>query len=108
MRMLLRPYLSLLIIVPTDSNSSNVLKEMVEEVNNTQVEEKDILSYQVYHYDYREKVFELAEKYETRVAAQKRQSVLGNLEGKKKELFSGNIDRRNQDIGCRKVAEIGL
>jgi len=96
------------IIVPTDSNTSYVLKEMVEEVNNTQVEEKDILSYQVYHYDYREKVFELAEKYETRVAAQKRQSVLGNLEGKKKELFSGNIDRRNQDIGCRKVAEVSL
>ena len=42
------------------------LEKMVREVNATQVDVKDQLSDHVYHYDAKEKVFELAEKFDAR------------------------------------------
>ena len=49
---LLRPYLSLLIIVPdTNGMEVNQLKEMVECVNKTEVVECEILSDNVYYYE---------------------------------------------------------
>lgn len=52
MRMPLRPYLSLCILVPDlGQYSREELAKMVKEVNQTQVEEEEILSYQVYYYD---------------------------------------------------------
>ena len=52
MKMPLRPYLSLCILVPDQGQYSRFeLARMVREVNQTQVEEDEILSYQVYYYD---------------------------------------------------------
>ncbi|MEG1362741.1 MAG: DUF5688 family protein [Lachnospiraceae bacterium] len=50
---LLRPYLSLFIIVPT-KDRSDIIKytHMVLEVNTEQVEEEEILSDHAYYYDW--------------------------------------------------------
>lgn len=51
-RTLLRPYLSLLIILPeSKSVSKRDLTALVREVNDTQLEEEEILSDRVYYYD---------------------------------------------------------
>ncbi len=68
------------------------LEKMVREVNATQVDVKDQLSDHVYHYDSKEKVFELAEKFDARkrekTAERKaeKDSVLKDLSAEKKEV----------------------
>lgn len=61
------------------------LEGMVKEVNETQVAPEDLLTDSVYHYDSKDKVFELAEKYEERMASKQRESVIDKLDGKKRE-----------------------
>ncbi len=77
------------ILVP-DKGQMNFheLENMVKEVNATQVEPKDRLSDHVYHYDVKEKVFELAEKYDARKKEKhaEKDSVLKDLSAKKKEI----------------------
>ena len=49
---LLRPYLSLFIIVAKKTGiTANRLKDMVCEINNTQVLKEDLLSYNIYQYE---------------------------------------------------------
>ena len=72
-----------------------LLKEMVQDVNANEVDPKDRLSDNVYHYDAKERIFELAEKYERRMEEKSRdkmqdknkdrRSVLSELENKQKE-----------------------
>ena len=51
MRMPLRPYLSLLLLLPDDGqNEYAFYRQMVEEVNTTQVEPEEVLSYSLYRY----------------------------------------------------------
>ncbi|WP_199704105.1 DUF5688 family protein [Butyrivibrio sp. XB500-5] len=64
------------------------LEGMVKEVNETQVAPEDLLTDSVYHYDSKDKVFELAEKYEERMASKQRESVIDKLDGKKRETIS--------------------
>ena len=64
------------------------LEDMVKEVNATQVAPEDLLTDSVYHYDSRDRVFELAEKYEERMASKQLGSVLDNLDGKRREAPS--------------------
>jgi len=67
------------------------LEDMVKEVNETQVEPKDRLSDHVYHYDSKEKIFEIADKFEARKkekSAEKKAdkgSVLKDLSVEKKD-----------------------
>ena len=58
------------------------LKAMVEEVNATQVAPEEKLTDNVYHYDSKDHVFELAEKFEK----EEKSSVLGDLKAKKDEV----------------------
>lgn len=52
---LLRPYLSLLIVVPeSKSPVKQDLEEMVREINETQVEEEEVLSDRVYYFSRKE------------------------------------------------------
>lgn len=51
-----------------------------KQVNDTCLSPNERLSYNVYHYDHKDKVFEIAEKYEERMKAKQKQSVLGNLD----------------------------
>ena len=69
------------------------LENMVKEVNATQVAPADKLTDSVYHYDSKEKIFELGEKFverqnEREEAAEKEEkgSVLGELKAKKEEV----------------------
>ena len=70
------------------------LKEMVQEVNATEVSPEEKLSDNVYHYDSKEHIFELAEKFEARQQekeaaidekAEDKGSVLKDLKDKQKE-----------------------
>lgn len=53
------------------------LENMVQAINETQVEPEDRLSDHVYHYDSREKVFEMAEAFEERMAVKETAAVYG-------------------------------
>lgn len=97
------------IIIPNDnSHDISDLKQMVKEVNDTQLLPSEKLSYNVYHYDHKDKVFELAEKYQERMKAKEKQSVLGNLDAKKSEILGGNSLKRTPDIGSRKYQGASL
>ena len=72
----------------------NDLKSMVEDVNATQAAPEEKLTDSVYHYDSKEHIFELAEKFEARQQAkeadissekEEKGSVLGDLKAKKDE-----------------------
>ncbi len=80
------------LLVPDDGTVKfRDLEAMVHEVNETQVAPNERLSDNVYHYDAQDKVFELAEKFEDRVAEkaadkEERGSVLKDLDKKAKEV----------------------
>ena len=78
----------------------NHLEDMVKQVDETEVAPEDLLTDSVYHYDSKEKVFELAEKYEERVANRKRESTLDKLQEK-------SHDHIAKDIGSRPIARGG-
>jgi len=55
---LLRPYLSLFLILKEEEDMDiGFIKDMVAEVNSTQVEPEEVLSDSVYHYNKSEQVF---------------------------------------------------
>ena len=55
MRMPLRPYLSLLILIPERYGmDKRRLQEMVKEINRTEVENEEVLSDNVYYYSRKE------------------------------------------------------
>lgn len=85
-----------LLIVPDNGQMDlGQLQDMVREVNATQVAPEEKLTDNVYHYDSKEKVFELGEKFverqnekEAGVSEEKSEkgSVLGDLKAKKDEV----------------------
>lgn len=82
----------LLFLPAKDGPDLDHLKGMVREVNDSQVEPKDRLSYQVYYYSKEEKTIELADKAVQRKlekekkTPEKESSVLSKLENRKKEV----------------------
>ena len=77
-----------LIVPDKGERSCAELENMVKEVNSTQVDIQDQLSDKVYHYDSKEHIFELAEKYEKRVFDKEidaEKSVVKDLKDKAKE-----------------------
>lgn len=83
------------LVMPDDGCvNAQELKAMVTEVNDTQVAPEDILTYEVYHYDATEKVFEKAESFDERQAAKKQEktkekdekSLLKDLKQKQKSV----------------------
>ena len=95
-RMLLRPYLSLFLIVKDDGEmKAELLRNMVQQINRTELIPEDKLSDNVYHYDSKEHIFELAEKFEARqkekmagieMKADSRDSVIKDMKSKQKEV----------------------
>ena len=78
------------IVVPDDGNMDfKALLAMVTEINATEVDTRDKLTDQVYHYDVTDKVFEKASRYEDRKQekekSHEKKSVLEKLEEKKDE-----------------------
>ena len=92
-------------------NSSFCLQELeaiVREVNDTVLDPSEFLSNNVYHYDHRDKVFELAEKYVERTSEKENLSVLAALYGKQNDTIRNSPSKRIQDIGSRKIQGISL
>jgi hypothetical protein len=76
-----------LIIPDRGETDSKQLETIVRQVNNDEVKPEDKLSDNVYHYDSKEKVFELADKYMERQAEKEEKgSVLGEIKAKKGEI----------------------
>ena len=73
------------IAVPTENKDYKGLESMVKQINEMQVAKEEQLSDHVYHYDAKEKVFELASKHEERMHSKEKGSLLGKLAEKKKE-----------------------
>ena len=85
---MLKSYLSLLILVPDNGKMDyRELEKMVHEVNETQVRPTERLSDNVYHYDSKEKIFELASKTDARRKERpvEKDSVLKDLSAEKME-----------------------
>lgn len=77
------------LLFPDDGETEvGALQAMVREINANEVQPRDRLSDQVYHYDAGEKVFELGEKFEARKAEKdkmnEKSSVLEELRSKQK------------------------
>ena len=87
-----------ILLVPDNGEmAADQLRDMVREVNATQVSPEEKLTDNVYHYDSREHVFELAEKFEARQQekdakidekSEEHGSVLKDLKDKQKEAAS--------------------
>ena len=90
------------ILLVRDDGTFNInhLEDMVKQVNETEVAPEDLLTDSVYHYDSKEKIFELAEKYEERTASRKRESTLDKLQEKSRDNIA-------KDIGSRPIARGG-
>lgn len=82
------------LLLPDDGQmKATELKDMVSSINGDVVDPKDVLTDQVYHFDSKERVFELAEKFEARQAeleqlSNGRASVLKDLKDKQKDISS--------------------
>lgn len=81
-----------LIVPDKDFVQLDDLKAMVKEVNATEVSAQDKLTDSVYHYDSQDKVFELADKFEQRVAEKEqtrdKKSIIAELKEKKEQIAS--------------------
>lgn len=80
-----------LLVKDNGQMTAKELENMVKEVNATQVEPADQLTDHVYHYDSQNHIFEMADKFEERMReaehdAADKDSVLGDLKEKKKEI----------------------
>ena len=86
-----------ILLVPDNGDkAADDLRDMVREVNATQVSPEEKLTDNVYHYDSKEHIFELAEKFEARQQekaeaqidekSEEHGSVLKDLKDKQKEV----------------------
>ncbi len=76
--------------------TADQLEAMVKDVNATQVAPEDRLTDHVYHYDSEEHVFEMADKYEQRMAEKAspgKDSVLNDLKAKKEKAAKEVTDK---------------
>ena len=89
---LLRPYLSLLILVRDNGQmSAEELQNMVKDVNASQVSPEEQLTDHAYHYDSKDHIFEMADQYESRMREKEmdiaeKDSLIGDLKAKKDEV----------------------
>ena len=93
----------MLILPDNDKISLDGLKSMVYEVNNTVLDQTEFLSNNVYHYDHKEKIFEIADKYVERMNAKAKNSVIDSLKEKKNNVMKKGLLNREHEIGSRKI-----
>ena len=91
-----------ILVLDNGGGDFHELENMVQEVNATQVDPKDKLSDKVYHYDSKDKVFELAEKFDARKKekdrVEEKGSVLKELESGKKEAHGLSKDKDKKPV----------
>ena len=85
----------ILLVKDTGDRMADELRNMVKHINKTELRPEEILSDNVYHYDSKEHIFELAEKFEARqkekmkgieMKADSRDSVIKDMKSKQKEV----------------------
>ena len=85
----------ILIVKDDGEMKAELLRNMVQQINRTELMPEDKLSDNVYHYDSKEHIFELAEKFEARqkekmkgieMKADGRDSVIKDMKSKQKEV----------------------
>ena len=85
----------ILIVKDDGEMKAELLRNMVQQINRTELMPEDKLSDNVYHYDSKEHIFELAEKFEARqkekmkgieMKADSRDSVIKDMKSKQKEV----------------------
>ncbi len=80
----------ILIVPDRDFIKLEDLKDMVKAVNETEVSAQDKLTDSVYHYDSKDKIFELGDKFEKRMAEKEqsrdKKSLIQELKEKKEEI----------------------
>ena len=87
------------LLVPDDGvKSFHELKAMVEEVNATQVAPEEKLTDSVYHYDCKEHIFELAEKFEARKHEKSMETVENKERPKEKESILVDLNKKKEEI----------
>ena len=90
------------------------LENMVKEVNATQVEPEDQLTDHVYHYDSKNHIFEMADKFEERQreaeheAPADKDSVLDDLKEKKQEIAKKTPVKEAAEKSAHKKQETSL
>ena len=100
-----------IILVRDDGNADyHNLQSMVQEVNDTQVDPAEKLTDNVYHYDSKDHVFELAEKFEARQKRREREdgevsegkgSVLKELKTKQIEAAAQSVTKDEAEKAVR-------
>lgn len=99
-----------LLIVDNGEMCTSELEKMVREVNETMLSPEERLSDYVYHYDRKEKKFELARKYDERQAGreqEKHNSTLEKLKDKKRECTERpKKEQQEAKRHCESVATI--
>ncbi len=85
-----------LLVPESMAHDIDQLKEMISQVNSCELQPEDVLSDNLYHYDSKEKVFELAENFKERVAAQEREPSKETDKTAEKESAVGKL-KKTQD-----------
>ena len=88
-----------LLLVPDDGTKSfHELQAMVKEVNATQVSPEERLTDSVYHYDCKNHVFELAEKFELRKHEKTTETIENKEKPKEKESILVDLNKKKEEI----------
>ena len=94
-----------LLVRDNGQTSAEELEQMVKEVNSTQVSPDEQLTDHVYHYDAKEHVFEMADRFEARQTEMDaeeygadKDSVLGDLKAKKDEVAKQSPEKHAKDL----------
>ena len=100
------------ILIPDNGQFEvDTLKAMVKDINESQVAPEDRLTNSVYHYDSKEKIFEIGEKFEARqrkmAHPEKKKSVLAELKAAKEEIAS-RPKKEVVDKGAKAVESMAL
>ena len=85
------------LVLPDNGEMSyRELKAMVTDINATQVEPKDRLADEVYHYDVQEHVFERADRFETRM--QEKEAAKGKEDISENKSLIGRLNEKKEQI----------
>ncbi|WP_051656463.1 DUF5688 family protein [Butyrivibrio sp. AE3004] len=95
-----------LLIVPDNGMMDlKSLENMVREVNATTVDPSEKLTDNVYHYDSKDKIFELGEKHLLREAVKEREAEMGQKSGEKKSLI-GELKAAKEEASKRPEKDV--
>lgn len=104
----------ILIVKDDGEMKAELLRNMVQQINRTELMPEDKLSDNVYHYDSKEHIFELAEKFEARqkekmkgieMKADSRDSVIKDMKSKQKEVSQTPIKNIPEKVAKSKGGE---